>query len=432
MQFNNEKTRNVADVAAKIMAGETVSEELKGQQYKIDVNKNNKIDPEDFKHLRAGKKPADVKKEEVENIGEASTYKLGRAAAETKDFPIYHNGEHVGRLEFHTSAGKLHHRVSSVAGVPYEKFIGHPDREKMTNAHVAKHEVEARKHFAKKIKEEVEQIQEYESKDGRYVHKGTYGTEKSVEAGYTDYSKENELAKKNLKPTKPARKKYGARQNYVRSTRVNEGFTDMLELYKEQGIKGLMEAWAKKKVMKEEPTNEKFTKEVEEQQKKSVTKVEEETFDKVEVIDLTDANNIKKSTINLTQESVEQIDELSKDTYKSYLSKSEGEVKKALGRKQSGGNEVGPNTSIPSSSRYAEPNTNRRGTNTNKARIHAIKKLREEDVELDEREMTDAEMKKREDIVKGMKKNMAGFKERYGERAKSVMYATAAKQAMKD
>jgi len=41
-------------------------------------------------------------------------------------------------------------------------------------------------------------------------------------------------------------------------------------------------------------------------------------------------------------------------------------------------------------------------------------------------------MKKREDIVKGMKKNIAGFKQRYGERAKSVMYATATKQAMKE
>lgn len=49
-----------------------------------------------------------------------------------------------------------------------------------------------------------------------------------------------------------------------------------------------------------------------------------------------------------------------------------------------------------------------------------------------ERQMTDAEMKKREDIVKGMKKGMAGFKERYGDKAKNVMYATANKQAMKD
>jgi len=52
--------------------------------------------------------------------------------------------------------------------------------------------------------------------------------------------------------------------------------------------------------------------------------------------------------------------------------------------------------------------------------------------QIDEKEMTSAEMKKREDIVMGMKKNLKGFKDRYGDRAKSVMYATATKQAMKD
>ena len=54
----------------------------------------------------------------------------------------------------------------------------------------------------------------------------------------------------------------------------------------------------------------------------------------------------------------------------------------------------------------------------------------EEDMK--EEKMTDAQMKKREDIVKGMKKSFKDFKDRYGERAKSVMYATATKQAMKE
>lgn len=47
-------------------------------------------------------------------------------------------------------------------------------------------------------------------------------------------------------------------------------------------------------------------------------------------------------------------------------------------------------------------------------------------------EMTDAQKSERERIVKGMKKNIAGFKAKYGERAKEVMYATATKQAMKE
>ena len=59
--------------------------------------------------------------------------------------------------------------------------------------------------------------------------------------------------------------------------------------------------------------------------------------------------------------------------------------------------------------------------------------LKKEEVEqVDERKMTEPEMKERERIVKGMKKKLSGFKERYGERAKNVMYATAAKKAMKD
>jgi hypothetical protein len=67
--------------------------------------------------------------------------------------------------------------------------------------------------------------------------------------------------------------------------------------------------------------------------------------------------------------------------------------------------------------------------------VHGLKECWKEDTfyhgkELGEREMSDAEMKKREDIVKGMKKNVAGFKQRYGERAKEVMYATATKKAM--
>jgi hypothetical protein len=38
-------------------------------------------------------------------------------------------------------------------------------------------------------------------------------------------------------------------------------------------------------------------------------------------------------------------------------------------------------------------------------------------------------MKKKEEIVKSMKKGMAGFKQRYGDRAKEVMYATATARA---
>ena len=57
---------------------------------------------------------------------------------------------------------------------------------------------------------------------------------------------------------------------------------------------------------------------------------------------------------------------------------------------------------------------------------------KEEVEQIEEKKMTDAEMAKREKIVKSMKKGFAGFRQRYGKDAKSVMYATATKQAMKE
>ena len=46
-------------------------------------------------------------------------------------------------------------------------------------------------------------------------------------------------------------------------------------------------------------------------------------------------------------------------------------------------------------------------------------------------DMSDAQMKRREEIVKELKKKSAEFEERYGDKADAVMYATATKMAMK-
>lgn len=51
------------------------------------------------------------------------------------------------------------------------------------------------------------------------------------------------------------------------------------------------------------------------------------------------------------------------------------------------------------------------------------------EAEVDERKLTAHELERREEIVKGMKKSKADFEKRYGDRAKSVMYATATKIA---
>jgi hypothetical protein len=58
--------------------------------------------------------------------------------------------------------------------------------------------------------------------------------------------------------------------------------------------------------------------------------------------------------------------------------------------------------------------------------------LKEEAEQVDERTLTKGETEKKEKIVHSMKKSLSGFKARYGDKAKSVMYATATKQAKKD
>jgi len=200
MQFDNQKTRNVADAVAKILAGETVSgepkmleEELKGQQHKIDANKNNKIDAHDFKLLRS----------------------------------------------------------------------------------------------KKKVEEEIEQ-------------------------------------------EKPMT------------------FSEMIAAYKEHGLS----------VIAEEPTEEEFNKEIKKAQAKSVGK---------------EKADVAAASVQAIKQEETEIQVINADI--------------------ANGVEM---------------------------------------VDIEERQMTEPEMKKKEQIVKSMKKGMKGFKERYGERAKEVMYATATKQAMKD
>ena len=305
---NNQKLRNVAEEARKIMMGE----KLHPNQQKLDVHEPEKdeLTSDDFKKLRAGKK--NVKEETVEE------------AMQKADVPAY----------LRKQQGE---KPLTMADVKAPR----------------KDSISAKENLAKARNEEVEQIDEYKSTGGVYKHKGTYGTEKSTEAGYTDYDKENELAKKNLKD-KPNRKKYGARQNFVRSTRVNESFTDLLNLYREHGLKGLAEA-----LVKEEPTNAEFTAELEDAKAKA---------------------ELKKKQPDLAKGSVQAVKQ------------EETEIQVI-------------NADIANGVQF--------------------------DV-IGERSLTEPEMKKKEEVVKSMKKGMTGFKDRYGDRAKEVMYATATKIAKKD
>ena len=294
MFSNDKKLQNVADIVSKIM-----NEKLHPNQQKLDVHEpeKDKLTADDFKKLRAGKK-------------------VQEATAKPDFLDLDKDGNKKEPMKKASSSMKKEDADPCWKGY---KMVGMKDKNgrKVPNC-VPGEGVPAMK------KEEAEQLKEYQSKGGVYKHKGTYGTEKSVEAGYTDYDKENEMAKK---LSKPAKKKYGARQNFVRSTRVNESFTEILSQYKEGGLKNLFESFKKEEqVLSEE--------------------VQEETV-QVEVTDLNAVNGVTVQTIET----------------------------------------------------------------------------------IEERTLTEPEMKKKEEVVKSMKKGISGFKARYGDDAKSVMYATATARA---
>jgi hypothetical protein len=385
MEFENKKLRDVADIAARIMMGEKA---LHPNQQKLDVHEPEKdeLTAKDFEKLRAGKK-AEVKKEDVE-VDEA--YDVGRIKSTLNAKPdskrpdskrpdskslVTHStslvrstsspGETVSKLT--SSTRKLPEDVEQIDEIdksqkPPGRDITDTESPEETKRRRAKDNREGKKALAqtsdatkKKLglppydKEEVdaaaEFVLEYESKDGKFVHRarpGVYGGTKDEKHAVDTLAGPKT---KELKAIESEKKKK---------------MSEMVATYKEQGLKGLFEALKKEEVIVEEPTSAEFdaqladakqraagTKKQPEVAKASVQAVQnEETHTTVEVWDLDTTNGVQIS-----------------------------------------------------------------------------------EIDLEERSLSEPEMKKKEEIVKSMKKGISGFKERYGKDAKSVMYATATARA---
>jgi hypothetical protein len=284
-------------------------------------------------------------------------------------------------------------------------------------------------------KEEVEQIDEYNSTGGVYKHKGKYGYQGTgAEHGVTDHEKDNDMD--DLDYQKKS-KKLGARQNMgkrgqsdgTKKKKTNESFTAMLEMYNEHGLKYLAElsrveedvlidetpgqdiqvinadiqnGYAEMTV--EEVDNETFTKEMKDQEAKMNGKKK--------------GGDVAKSSVQaVKQEEVEQIDELKKSTVSSYIQKKFGKM----------------SDEPVSKNQYGYAKKDAKGIQRAGLRMSGIKATQKEEVEqMDERTLSSDETEKKEKYVKSMKKGLSGFKDRYGDKAKSVMYATATKMAKKD
>jgi hypothetical protein len=413
MYSDNKQIRDVADVAARIMAGlPPIKEALHPNQQKIDVVDDEKIDGKDFAKLRAGKKP-DVKKEEVESHQSATTMKhIPNASPALKQ-----------------AAKDIKPGVG-----------GYRDRIDMLKAGG--------------VKEEVEELDEVKMADlpSTKVQGRSYGASKPEPHAVDVLSgpKDKELTA-------------------IDAEKKKKKISEMIAIYKEGGLKTFFESIKKEDLIIEEPDSEQFAKDLEDAKKRAAgTKPQ--------------ADVAKASVQAVKQEAVEQIDELSTKTLASAAksasdpdsdyhygkshdpqkfadhAKKTKDAKSAAavqGAADAKGHYTRPGHSLGSYDKLAH-RTPARVTGAGKANKQDVNKLKKsislnaeateqdiyvidadlangvDQVDIEERHMTGDEMNKREDIVKSMKKGMAGFKERYGDRAKNVMYATANKQAMKD
>lgn len=200
--YNDKLTQSIAEAAKKCMG-----EELKGNQHKIDANKNGKIDAEDFKKLR--------KEETVDE------------AMQKADVPAY----------LRKQQGEKPLTVADVKGPRKDSISSKEGLAKLRN------------------EETIEEADIEKTATGMKVYGSSYGN--SVRARREQVKKSIDTAKgpkmKDISDIEAEKKK-------------KKKFSEMVETYVQSGIQGLFEGWKK---VKEEATNDEFKSELDKQQAKA-------------------------------------------------------------------------------------------------------------------------------------------------------------------
>jgi hypothetical protein len=275
--------------------------------------------------------------------------------------------------------------------------------------------------------------------------------------GTPEYEKKYGKAPQDMKKGEKKKTTQGEMEKTGKGVVHRRKFSEMVESYTEGGVKGLF------KTLAEEPTSAEFDAQLDDAKKRAAgTKKQAEVSKPAvqavqnEEVELTLEDFTPEELEDFMQtEEYEQLDELSKETYSNYINKSKKEVSLA-NRNSNGGRGGNPRLHDMANAGRISNETQNRVANMHKGVKHAKSRLAAEAVEsfeeqthttvefidyndvngvkyaeidLEERKMSEPEMEKKEEIVKGMKKGLAGFKERYGKDAKSVMYATATARA---
>jgi hypothetical protein len=500
--FNDKALKGVAAAVSKIM-----DEELKGNQHKIDANKNGKVDAHDFKLLRAKK----GMKEEAEKMAKKDHDQDGKVESG--------KAEYLGsRIRAAKMAGKMKEETELDEAFPTvadakkrmdagKTSTGSVTKTKTGLVHKRDHDKDDAASDTQKKSTKYGARQSFERSSRVNEKPGKY---KKTEKRPDDRSK---IDTKSYKVTDGAAKALDMMRGSLKEERLS--FTEMLHLYNESGVEviskivpqtvkfgdtevELIDAnivnGAVGITVAEEVDNETFTKEVEAQKEKnagrgkkaevakaSVQAVKQEEYEQIDEISketagkyLTapqgkgankykvshdkasypdyetmtkHATNVRRALQRSGGQAIykkpdyykeeEQLDELSKGTLGSYIKKASHDVaaKGAFTRHFADKSRAETAAQRPDLARLTMKKADKMQDAGMKRRANmakAVDRLTKEEVQMDERTLTAAETKEKEKNVKGMKKSLSGFKARYGDDAKSVMYATATSMAKKD
>lgn len=303
----------------------------------------------------------------------------------------------------------------------------------------------------KQIKKDIDSGMSYDAVIGKHANKRTTNTDQ-IRKIIQQHAWNKRMKKEEI-------------QSETRKT-----FSEMIELYKEKGLKSLHQI-----TMNEEPTEEEFVKELERQKRKAAgiapesekakvaaaatkgvkimpeeTELDEGFEDRLEAARAKAAEKGKikekqpatKSNVHKNEGSryggSKQKDEKEFDEERLNEQSKQQIVDKLtnLALKKVGVKRNPDHTSTVSKGDFIVHDRGHKVASLSKGswEHHVPEKHKNmfEEFEIDERTLTEPEMEKREEVVKSMKKKMPEFKERYGKRAKEVLYATATKVAKGD
>ena len=475
MTTTNEKLRNVAEIAAKIMMGEKA---LHPNQQKLDVHEPEKdeLTADDFKKLRAGKK-AEVKKEEVEQIDEEDAYSKDRYAVKNNK-AVKDNPTHKGSSNY---KDQPHHVYATSAEEALKKHM------KKEEVELTKDEAEmlaslSQEEFNSLTEEEQDLFIEYfqpldEISTGaakNYLKKAVSSSsklnQKSAKPGEDaaakhDYSHEND-AYETPQFEKFSKRRTGIRKaitklasahpdNKKLATHARQAFNSMHNANYRIGMDGA----------KNTPDDVAHIKKQHAIIHKAVNAMKEsaEQIEEAEIVKTSTGMRVYGSSYGDSAKARRDQVKKSIDTAKGPKMKdlSDIEAEKKKKKKMSEMVAIYQEQGLkglfatlvkeePTSAEFDaeikvaqdKSQGNGKKAEVSKAAVQAVQSEEFEvvmdelngyaEATIEERSMTEPEMKKKEEIVKSMKKGIAGFKDRYGDRAKNVMYATATKQAMKD